>query len=138
MLRALRLDKLTLAALEATLQLHCDGLGSRVPALRKLEQNQAALHDRAERLAGILGAAARIEATQGFAGGGTLSDIGIPSLGVSLSGPLQPLAMRLRGSPLAVIARIANGRVLLDVLMVDDADVPELAAAVQEALAHDT
>lgn len=134
LLRALRLDKLTLAALEATLRLHRDG--GTVPALAMMNQAPAALQARADRLAALLGPHARPEPTTGFAGGGTLPDAGIPSMGVGLrvDGPERVKAALRDGSP-PVIARVADGRVLLDMLTVGDDEVPEVAAAVQRALA---
>ncbi len=134
LLRALRLDKLTLAALEATLRLHRNG--GTVPALAMMGQAPAALQARADRLAALLGPQARPEPTTGFAGGGTLPDAGIPSMGVALrvDGPERVKAALRDGQP-PVIARIADGRVLLDMLTVGDDEVPEVAAAVQRALA---
>ena len=134
LLRALRLDKLTLAALEATLRLHRDG--GTVPALAMMGQAPAALQARADRLAGLLGPHARPEPTTGFAGGGTLPGAGIPSMGVGLhvDGPERVKAALRDGQP-PVIARVAEGRVLLDMLTVGDDEVPEVAAAVQRALA---
>ena len=134
LLRALRLDKLTLAALEATLRLHRDG--GAVPALAMMGQAPAALQARADRLAALLGAHAQPEPTTGFAGGGTLPDAGIPSVGVGLrvDGP-ERVKAALRGGDPPVIARVAEGRVLLDMLAVGDDEVPEVAAAVQRVLA---
>ena len=134
LLRALRLDKLTLAALEATLRLHRDG--GAVPALAMMGQAPAALQARTDRLTALLGPHARPEPTTGFAGGGTLPDAGIPSMGVGLhvDGPERIKAALRDGQP-PVIARVADGRVLLDMLTVSDDEVPEVAAAVQRALA---
>ena len=133
LLRALRLDKLTLAALEATLRLHRDG--GAVPALAMMNQAPAALQARADRLAALLGPQARPEPTTGFAGGGTQPDAGIPSMGVGLhvDGP-ERVKAALRDGPPPVIARVADGRVLLDMLTVGDDEVPEIAAAVQRVL----
>ena len=134
LLRALRLDKLTLAALEATLRLHRDG--GAVPALATVNQAPAALQARADRLAALIGPEAKPEPTTGFAGGGTLPDAGIPSTGVALhvDGAARIKGALRDGEP-PVIARVADGRVLLDMLTVDDDEVPEVAAAVQRALA---
>lgn len=134
LLRALRLDKLTLAALEATLRLHRDG--DAVPALATMGQAPAALQARADRLAALLGPQARPEPTTGFAGGGTLPDAGIPSMGVGLhvDGAARVKAALRDGRP-PVIVRVADNRVLLDMLTVGDDEVSEVAAAVQRALA---
>ena len=134
LLRALRLDKLTLAALEATLRLHRDG--GAVPALAMMAQPRVVLQARADRLAQLLGPRARPEPTTGFAGGGTLPDAGIPSVGVALlvDAPERVKAALREGAP-PVIARVADGHVLLDMLTVRDDEVPAIAAAVQQALA---
>jgi len=134
LLRALRLDKLTLATLEATLRLHRDG--GAMPALAMMGQAPAALQARADRLAGLLGPVAQTVATTGFAGGGTLPDAGIPSAGVSLrlDGPERMKAALRNGHP-PVVARVADGRVLLDMLTVGDDEVAEVAAAVQQVMA---
>ena len=135
LLRALRLDKLVLAALEATLRLHCHAASDAVPALRRMGQGVAVLQARADALVALLGPYARTEATVGFAGGGTLPDAGIESVGVGLHlAEPEPLKARLRGARPPVIARIADGRVLLDMLTVDDDELPDLARAVREAM----
>lgn len=134
LLRALRLDKLTLAALEATLRLHRDG--GIVPALAMMSQPRPVLQARAERLAHLLGPVASPEPTTGFAGGGTLPDARIDSVGVTVAvdAPERVKAALRNGAP-PVIARIADGRLLLDMLTVRDDEVPEIAACVRQALA---
>ncbi len=137
LLRAVRLGKLSLAALEATLRLHCNGVRDAVPALRKMAQALPALRARAEALAGLLGPFAETEATVGYAGGGTLPGAGIDSVGVTLhlADPApERLKTLLRRCRLPVISRIANGRVLLDMLTVDDHELPDIADAVRRAL----
>ncbi len=137
LMRALRLDKMTLAALEATLRLHRDSATDRIPVLRAMAQNAGMLQARAERLAALLGPPAQMQPTTGYAGGGALPNEGIASIGVSLECPgVTPdqLALALRQGCPAVVGRIADGRVLLDVLTVTDAELPELAQAVQAAL----
>ncbi len=137
LLRALRLGKLSLAALEATLRLHCNGAHDAVPALRKMAQALPVLRARAERLVGLLGPFAETEATIGYAGGGTLPSAGIDSIGVSLhlADPTpERLKALLRGSRIPVVGRIANGRVLLDMLTVDDDELADVARAVRQAM----
>jgi L-seryl-tRNA(Ser) seleniumtransferase len=137
LLRALRLDKLTLAALEATLRLHCEGRADAVPVLRKLGQTQAVLRARAERLADLVGPVAAILPTTGYAGGGTLPDAAIASIGVTLRPDgwhPEALKARLRAARPPVIARLAEGAVLLDMLTLDDGEIAEVAAAVRAAI----
>jgi L-seryl-tRNA(Ser) seleniumtransferase len=136
LLRAVRLDKLSLAALEATLRLHASGASTRVPAVRMLCQPLSLLQQRAERLAGLLHTGAQIEPTTGYAGGGTMPGSPIQSVAVVLPTsnlPPESLAARLRAFTPPVIGRIADGRVLLDMLTVDDSDLETIAAAVRAA-----
>lgn len=139
LMRALRLDKVTLAALEATLRLHRDHARAteRIPVLRMLSQTEAQLQRRAERLlASLAGMDARIVPTEGEAGGGSLPGEALPSRAVSVAGlPAAELARRLREGRPAVVGRIESGRVLLDVLAVADDEVDEVARAVRDAFA---
>ena len=142
LLRALRLDKMSLAALEATLRLYRDpdAASASIPVLRMLGQDAATLAARAARLCALLGdaVAAAVEPSTGYAGGGTLPDSVIPSQAVAIASPAVPaelLAARLRRQEPAVIGRIAGGRLLLDMLAVADAELDPLAASVRAALA---
>ncbi len=138
LLRAVRLDKLSLAALEAVLRLHATGRSGDVPVLRMMGQDVATLRARAERLAGLLGEGATVEDSAGFAGGGTLPDAPIPSLVVSLAvsvaGDPERLAARLRRQRPAIVGRIAGGRLLLDMLTVVDNEVAALASGVKAGM----
>ena len=137
LLRALRLDKLCLAALEATLLLYQDDRDGALPVPRAMAQSAESLRARAEHVAAQLGPIARIEASIGFAGGGALPGEGIASFAVSLNQPgISPeqLAARLRAHRPAVVGRIADARLLLDMLTIDDSDLAELVAAVREAV----
>ncbi|WP_419728243.1 L-seryl-tRNA(Sec) selenium transferase [Lichenicola sp.] len=141
LLRAVRLDKMSLAALEATLRLYRDPEAAiaQVPALRMLAQDQATLAARAGRLHAALDGVVAVgnEPSTGFAGGGTLPDTVIPSHAVTLhsdSIPPEQLAMRLRLHHPAVVGRLAGGQLLLDMLTVSDDELPELAAAIRAVL----
>lgn len=135
LLRAVRLDKMTLAALEATLLLHRDQ-PDRVPVRRMLGQTGAELQRRAEQLQALLGAGA-VEPTQAFAGGGALPEEQIASFALALEPAMgaEAAAAALRAGRPAVIGRIHDGRLLLDLLTVSDAELPELARAVRAVLA---
>ncbi len=138
LLRAVRLDKLTLAALEATLRLHLNGVP--VPALQMLGQEEAVLQARAERLAAMLPplAGAEVVASRAEAGGGTMPAQEFPSRAVTLrvpGGSADDLARRLRSHRPAVVGRVANGQVWLDMIAVADDELPEVAAAVRAACA---
>jgi L-seryl-tRNA(Ser) seleniumtransferase len=146
LMRALRVDKMSLAALEATLRLYRDPEMAirRIPALRMLAQTDAALHARAQRLAQLLDGTAevKVEASQGYAGGGALPEQRLASWAVTLSvgklahGELAPdaLAAQLRAGRPGVVGRVGGGALILDMLTVADEDVIELAAAVRAAL----
>jgi L-seryl-tRNA(Ser) seleniumtransferase len=135
--RALRLDKLQLAALEATLRLYRDHGSGSIPALAMLHAGQAELMARAERMAASIGAAAVVQRSTSRAGGGSL-----PLL--ELEGPVcavdpgragaGTLASALRHGDPPVIARVEEGRVLLDPRTMSDSEVDEAAAAVRDSL----
>jgi L-seryl-tRNA(Ser) seleniumtransferase len=133
-LRAIRLDKMSLAALEATLMLHRDA-PERVPVQRMLEQSETVLQQRAERLQVLLGRGS-VERTGAFAGGGSLPEERIGSRAVALRPPAgaEEAARLLRSCDPPVIGRIEGGQLLLDMLTVSDDDLPALAAAVRGVL----
>jgi L-seryl-tRNA(Ser) seleniumtransferase len=130
--RALRADKLTLAALEGTLGLY--GAGSRdLPVLRMLEEPPEAVRARAERLAGLAGGT--VEETVARSGGGALPTAEIPSFACALELELaEPLR---RGEP-PVIGIVRGDRLLLDCRTLADQEVDEVAAAVTAARARST
>lgn len=119
--RAFRADKLTLAALEATLELYADPATAldRIPVLAMLTAPAALLHDRAERLAARCPArlAPRLVAGTSAVGGGAFPDAGLATTLVSIDpGALgaDGFALRLRLGDPAVISRVSEGRVVLD------------------------
>jgi L-seryl-tRNA(Ser) seleniumtransferase len=131
--RALRVDKMTVAALEATLGLYRHGEPDKVPARALLSQSAAALRLRAERLQADLqrqGVSAEVIAVEGQAGGGTLPLARIPSSACSVAGEPEALLTRLREGDPPVVGRIADGRLVLDVRCIRDGDVEPLARAV--------
>jgi L-seryl-tRNA(Ser) seleniumtransferase len=132
--RALRIDKLSLAALEATLLLYRDPQRARaeIPVLAMLEQPEAALQRRAERIAARIGAGATVERATAKIGGGALPLLELEGPVVALQGDHpQELAAALRRHDPPVIARISQGMVLLDprTLSDEEADVAAEAAA---------
>jgi L-seryl-tRNA(Ser) seleniumtransferase len=137
--RALRLDKMQIAALEATLRAHRDGGAAAVPALAMIAASEEELAERARRIVAAIGTGAAIERESGAPGGGSLAD-------VALEGPVcavdpgaagaDALLARLRESDPPVIARIVRGRVVLDPRTMSDADTRDAAEAVRAALAQ--
>ena len=136
--RALRLDKLQLAALEATLRLHRDRGAEALPVLAMLGTDEPTLLRRAESVARRAGDEARIERGEARAGGGSLplSKLEGPVCVVD-PGELgaDELAARLRRLDPPVIARIERGRVLLDPRTMSDAEADSAGEAVRAALA---
>lgn len=139
--RALRLDKLSLAALDWTLTAHLEGRAEReIPVLRQLREPLDRLEARArrlaERLAKVAGAAARVEARpeNAFVGGGSVPGFELPSWVVAVTAPdgaAERVAAGLRAAPVPVVGRVRDGRVLFDVRTLLDDD----EAAVEQALA---
>jgi L-seryl-tRNA(Ser) seleniumtransferase len=125
--RALRADKLTLAALEATLGLYLEpGRALReVPVLRMLFEPVEAVRARAERLAGL--ADGSVEETVARVGGGALPLAELPSFACAVEEELGE-ALRTREPP--VIGIVRDGRLLLDCRTLTDAEVDEVAEAV--------
>jgi L-seryl-tRNA(Ser) seleniumtransferase len=125
--RALRPDKLTLAALEGTLLLYLDPqLALReVPVLRMLQEPVATVRARAVRLAALVGGEAVV--TVARAGGGALPLLEIPSVACAVEDGLAA-ALRL-GEPL-VVAVSRDGRTLLDCRTIADSELDAVAAAV--------
>lgn len=126
--RALRLDKVTLAALEATLQLYRnpDELVSTLPTLRLLTRAENDIRQQADRLgpnvSSHLGDSYRVEtaSVSSQIGSGALPVEVLPSAALSITAvngedePLRSLAQRLRQLPKPVIGRLHNGALLLD------------------------
>jgi L-seryl-tRNA(Ser) seleniumtransferase len=128
--RALRADKLTLAALEGTLSLYRDperALGE-IPVLRMLGEPAEIVRRRAERLAGLTGGT--VEATVARVGGGALPLAELESFACSLE---EELAAPLRSAPTPVVGIVRDGKLLLDCRTLTDSDVDEAAAAVVAA-----
>jgi L-seryl-tRNA(Ser) seleniumtransferase len=136
MKRALRLDKVRLAALEATLRLYADPekLVKRLPTIRALARPAGEIRAQAERLLPAFSAAlgkdwqAGITPVRGQIGSGALPVDLLPSFALSVKGKgLDKLAVAFRRLPIPVIGRIEDNTLLLDLRTLDD----ETAFAVQ-------
>ncbi len=145
MARALRVDKMTLAALQATLALYLkpDEAVARIPTLRMLSGPAADLKPRAEQLAAglkeALGAAASTSLQQAASrvGGGALPLLELDSWVCALSPAsisVDELAARLRKTTPPVIGRIHGGRLLLDVRTILPEQLNETVIALKQAL----
>jgi L-seryl-tRNA(Ser) seleniumtransferase len=135
--RALRIDKLSLAALEATLALYRDPARARreVPVLAMLDADETTLNDRATRLAATVGAGAVIVRGVARVGGGALPLLELEGPVVALPGDPETTVRALREHDPPVIARIHDGRVLLDPRTLRDDEVASVGAAARQALA---
>ena len=126
--RATRIDKLSLAALEATLALYRDPEAARreIPVLAMLTSGPGELAERARRLAAATGG----EVVDGVAkvGGGALPLLELPGPVAALD---EALAAPLRTSDPAVVGRVQDGRLLLDPRTLTDEEARLVAAAVQ-------
>jgi L-seryl-tRNA(Ser) seleniumtransferase len=137
--RALRVDKLSLAALEATLRLYRDPARARreVPVLRMLTAGDAELERRARAMADALGESARVLRAAAKVGGGALPLLELegPVCAVDPGAPgADELARRLRAADPPVIGRVREGWLLLDPRTLDDSEATLAAAAVRGAL----
>jgi L-seryl-tRNA(Ser) seleniumtransferase len=138
--RAMRIDKLSLAALAATLGLYRDPELARreIPVLAMLEAGEASLAARAERLAEGIGEVAAIVPSLGRVGGGALPLLELEGPSVALDpGAADPVALAraLRASDPPVIGRIHDGQLLLDPRTIADEEVRLVVDAVAGALA---
>jgi L-seryl-tRNA(Ser) seleniumtransferase len=122
--RAVRADKLTLAALEGTLRVYLDA-PERIPVLRMLHEDSAGVRARAERLAALVGGT--VEETIGRVGGGALPLAELPSFACAIE---ESLAAPLREGDPPVIGIVRDGKLLLDCRTLAEAEVDEVAAAV--------
>jgi L-seryl-tRNA(Ser) seleniumtransferase len=125
--RALRADKLTLAALEATLALYLDPerAAREIPVLRMLREPAAAVRARAERLAELVGG--KTEETVARVGGGALPLAELPSFACAVE---EELAIRLRAAHPPVVGVVRDGRCLLDCRTIAEGEIEQVAAAV--------
>ena len=135
--RAMRPDKVTLAALGATLGLYRAGVARReVPVWRMIAAEPSSLRTRAEAIRAGLPAATRakvaVEALESTVGGGSLPGETLPSFGLAVrAGSANQAVDTLRRGTPCIVARIAEDAVLLDLRTVDPAD----DTAVGQALA---
>ena len=124
--RAVRIDKLSLAALEATLELYRDPAAAiaSVPVLRMAAEDEGAVRARAAGLAERLGG--QVVPSTARVGGGAVPLLELPSFACALDGG-DELARRLRGGRPPVVARVQEGRVLLDCRTLTDAECQQIS-----------
>lgn len=124
--RALRIDKLGLAALEATLN------GPTPPVTRARRLTRSDLRERTQALGARVGGT--VIEVDGRIGGGGAPGVPLPGLAVALPGHPDPTAHALRMGTPAVVARIEGGACLIDLRCIDPSDDELLASAIEAAL----
>jgi L-seryl-tRNA(Ser) seleniumtransferase len=144
LMRAVRLDKMTLVALEATLRLYRDPAKAvhEIPTLRMLTVPLVDLRQRAEafavRLRAVPGiAAAEVRQDVAYVGGGSLPDVGLPTAIIALAADRMSeteFAARLRSGTPAAVGRVQDGRLLLDLRTVFERQQDELLNAIRTVL----
>jgi L-seryl-tRNA(Ser) seleniumtransferase len=138
--RALRVDKLTLAALEATLSLYRDPERAvrEIPVLAMMTASRESVQARAKAVAGMLRGASidcEVVASEAAVGGGAFPTARLASAAIAITGRAGDVEQKLRLSPEPVIGRIVDERLLLDLRSIAAEHDESLAAAVTRALA---
>lgn len=137
LLRAIRIDKLSLAALEGTLMEYTIGYPTaNIPVLAMLAASLDELEKRAERLKAAIiqsgvGILTEVIPLKSFAGGGSLPAAMLEGYGVAVSSPAMSASMlesRLRQNPTPIVVRVHEDKVLLDVRCITEQDIAEIAA----------
>lgn len=138
--RALRVDKLTLAALQATLEIHRAGRAfEEIPVLQQLTAGVEALHTRAEKLLHRIQTKSpsshmySLQKVESASGGGALPDISVPSwaIAIATSNP-NATARQLRMGCPAVLARVKDGNTLIDLRTILPHDEEAFIGAILE------
>ena len=136
--RALRMDKLTLAALEGTLKLYEDERADEIPALAMLAKSADELKQDAMQLLGTIKSmpdkfTVSVIETEGQAGGGSLPAENFPSFAIAITTDfmtLQELEERLRQWTIPIVSRISREQLLLDIRAIQQEDFPIISVAI--------
>ena len=140
LIRALRVDKMTLAALEATLILYRDGRAPEIPTVAMLSADPERLRAKAVRLLDALeGCPARIalSETASPVGGGSMPDVRLSGWVVEIApeaGNVDTFLARLRDQTPAVLGYIREDRACFDPRTIRSEDLDETARLIKEAL----
>lgn len=133
--RALRIDKLTLSGLRATLALYASGRASEIPTIRYLSRPIEEVRELADRLSEGIGASAFVEPSKCEIGGGSGVGAEISSFRVGVRTPNpEKLAQKLRLSHPAIIGRIEQGVFWMDPRTAETQEVDKTVAIVRECL----
>ncbi|MDQ3940413.1 MAG: L-seryl-tRNA(Sec) selenium transferase [Actinomycetota bacterium] len=146
LMRALRVDKMTLAALEATLDAYLRGAHGELPLWALATASSEELEARTRRIANALQElapeAVKVEATatEAVTGGGSLPGATVPSWAVAVTHPeraTEDIARALRTGATPVVARVEDDRLLADLRCVPASQDEALLAALSDAIAGD-
>jgi L-seryl-tRNA(Ser) seleniumtransferase len=135
--RSYRVDKLTLAALEATLSLYRDPARAlrEIPALAQLTCDLTSLRDRAEQIRREVGhSTIEVVESEASVGGGAFPTARIPSIALAITGHADTIERRLRLGEPPVVARVADRRVLVDLRAIFPSEDGDLVAALRAAM----
>lgn len=136
--RAVRIDKLQLAALEATLRTYVSQGADGIPVVAMLRATEADLQDRAEAIAETIGPAATVSTDSSAAGGGSLPMTEFNGF-VCIVDPApmscDSLLAALRHRDLPIIARISEGRIVIDPRTILSDEIELVGRAVNEVIA---
>ncbi|MCL2662355.1 MAG: L-seryl-tRNA(Sec) selenium transferase [Oscillospiraceae bacterium] len=137
--RAFRVDKMTIAVMEATLRVYADlSLAERdIPVLSMLSMTDEALRLRVEKLCEEIqknGGDVEVIKTKSVAGGGAVPGLELDSYAIALKGALsvEKLEKKLREQPVPIIGRIESDRLVLDVRTIFEDDFDYVAKAVAD------
>lgn len=136
--RAMRVDKMTLAALEATLHSYENGTEEEIPVIGMLAVSPTVLEQKALQLQNMLtsaGISAQVVPVEGRVGGGSVPNQSLSSYAVALTENVNELEQKLRSGLRPIIGRIHNDAYLLDVRTLWEEDFPVIADAIREAMA---
>ena len=135
--RAMRVDKMTLAALEATLCSYDAGAEEDIPVIAMLSAQPNTLKEKAEYLAQLLtqtGISCEVLPTEGRVGGGSVPNHSLLSYAVAFGRDVNRLEETLRKGMHPIIGRIHDGKYLLDVRTLFESDFPVIVEALKEAM----
>ncbi|MGZ8597704.1 MAG: L-seryl-tRNA(Sec) selenium transferase [Actinomycetota bacterium] len=139
--RAVRVDKMQVAALEQVLAMAVTGDVDEVPVVRMLREPTESVRRRAQLLSETIGGDlehAHVHRCESVVGGGSMPGTGLPSWGVRVTVPdPSAFAVRLRTGRPSVFCRVERDHVLLDLRTVTEEQVPDLARATWYALEGD-
>ncbi|MFI3251088.1 MAG: L-seryl-tRNA(Sec) selenium transferase [Eubacteriales bacterium] len=138
--RAMRVDKMTLAALEATLNSYLkEQATTEIPVLSMLSETPTTLEKRAKNLCNLLkkaGISAKVQPDCSEVGGGSVPTQTLPTLVVAVETTqnLQALTTHLRHRSTPIIGRISHDQFLLDLRTLTESEFPEIVSALAEVL----